>query len=266
MCLVAGWNGFVGRIWPTDNRVENPDIDYEEEWYDITHHCRNPTPTLNDCESTPTTVTQSSEQEYGELRASNRHPSTPCSHNITQSFSRGTGPYTFPRSTKLVNTSLACSQDFLKVWWRVEISSVVLRPRQKSHWVSARLGMHSSWEAKQRDAAVVGSFTPVSLLWMGTINLLITRHPSKTPCHLTHTSQSNHSSFLSSPNSLSNLSQLAISSDLAAASGSLLMHSSTEAFICAKLKHPAWKTLLSSVRWGASVVKRKAACWNFLFS
>ena len=140
MCFVAGWNGFVGRIWPAGNSVENPDIDYEEEWYDITHHCRNPTPTLNDCESTPTTVTQSSEQEYGELRASNRHPSTPCSHNITQSFSRGTGPYTFPRSTKLVNTSLACSQDFLKVWWRVEISSVVLRPRQKPHWVSSSFG------------------------------------------------------------------------------------------------------------------------------
>ena len=45
------------------------------------------------------------------------------------------------------------------------------------------------------------------------------------------------------------------------------MHSSTESFICAKLKHPAWKTLLSSVRWGGNFYKRKATCWNsFLIS
>ena len=65
--------------------------------------------------------------------------------------------------------------------------------------------------------------------------------------------------------SLPNFSQLALSPALAAASESLLMHSSTEAFICAKLKHPAWKTLLSSVGWGANVGKRKAACCNFCF-
>ena len=35
-----------------------------------------------------------------------------------------------------------------------------------------------------------------------------------------------------------------VSFDLAAASESLLMHRSTEAFICAKLKYPAWKVLL----------------------
>ena len=31
MCFVAGWNGFVGRIWPPGRSVEHPDIDYEEE-------------------------------------------------------------------------------------------------------------------------------------------------------------------------------------------------------------------------------------------
>jgi len=41
------------------------------------------------------------------------------------------------------------------------------------------------------------------------------------------------------PNSLSNFSQLALGLDLAAASESLLMHSSMEAFICAKLKDTA---------------------------
>jgi len=43
----------------------------------------------------------------------------------------------------------------------------------------------------------------------------------------------------SSRNLLSNYLQLALSSVLAAASVSLLMHSSTEAFTCAKSKHPA---------------------------
>jgi len=44
------------------------------------------------------------------------------------------------------------------------------------------------------------------------------------------------SCVLSSHNSLSNFSQVVLSSDLAAASESLLMHSSTEALIYAKLK------------------------------
>ena len=34
-----------------------------------------------------------------------------------QNFSRGTRQYTFPRSTKHVYTSLACSQDFSKICW-----------------------------------------------------------------------------------------------------------------------------------------------------
>jgi len=93
------------------------------------------------------------------------------------------------------------------------------------------LNIHSSWEAQQRDAAVVGSFTPVSRLCMGTINLPIFRHPSRTPCHLAHRSvcdtqecpldtqeSAKSSSFPSYPNSLSNFSQINLSSGLAAAS------------------------------------------------
>ena len=90
-----------------------------------------------------------------------------------QKLLRGTWPYIYPSSTKHVYTSLECSRDFLKICWRVEICSVVLRPRRKPHWVSSSFGsiifaaswhiVYSSWEAKQRDAAVVGSFTPVSL-------------------------------------------------------------------------------------------------------
>ena len=80
---------------------------------DSTHH--SPTPTLNDFDFTLSTGTQSSEQKYSYLTASKRHPSTPYSRNTPESFSRRTRPYIFPRSTKNVYTSLACSQDFLKI-------------------------------------------------------------------------------------------------------------------------------------------------------
>ena len=33
MCFATGWNGFIGRIWPAGRSVQNPDIDYEEEWW-----------------------------------------------------------------------------------------------------------------------------------------------------------------------------------------------------------------------------------------
>jgi len=95
--------------------------------------------------------------------------------------------------------------------------------------------MHSSWEAKQRDAAVVGSFTPVSLFVYGDDQFANLSVPFQNAMLL----DTQPSGVLSSPNSLSNFSQLALSSDLAAASESLLMHSSTEAFICAKLKYTA---------------------------
>ena len=36
MRFAAGWNGFAGRIWPAGRGVENPDIDYEEEWWQYT--------------------------------------------------------------------------------------------------------------------------------------------------------------------------------------------------------------------------------------
>jgi len=106
---------------------------------DSTQHCRSPAPSLNGCDLTPSTRTQSFEQEYSYLTGRKRHPSTLCSRNTSKSFPevpklpRGTHPYTFPRSTKHVLTSLACSQDFSKICWRVEICSVVLRPRRKSH-------------------------------------------------------------------------------------------------------------------------------------
>ena len=207
---------------------------------DSTRYCRSPTPTLNSCDLTPSIRTQSSEQEYSYLTASKRHPSTPHSRNTPQSFHEEPGRI-FSRGRQKMCTSLACSQAFSKIFWRVEICSVVLRPRQKSHWVSSsfgslfsrHLGIYSSWEAKQRDALVVGSFIPVSLFVDGHdqfANLSVSfqnatpldTHESAKPCGV-----------LSSLISLSNFTQLALSSYSTAASESLLMHSSTEAFICA---------------------------------
>ena len=166
----------------------------------------------------------------------------------------------------------ACSQDFSKICWRVEICAVVMRPWRKPHWYhtalvplfSQHLGIYTSWEAKQRDFLVGGSFTPNSFFAYGAdqfVNFSVT-FQNAMPLD-THES-AKPSGVLSSPNPLSNFSQFAWSSDLAAASGSLLMHS-TEAFICAKLKHSAWKTLFSSVRWGGNVDIRKAPCWNYCF-
>jgi len=55
----------------------------------------NPTPTLNGCDLTLSTGTQSSEQENSYLTASKRHPSTPYSHNTPNIFTRNPAIY-FP--------------------------------------------------------------------------------------------------------------------------------------------------------------------------
>jgi len=125
----------------------------------------------------------------------------------------------------------------------MEICSVVLRQQLKPHWVYPALvqlflrllGIHSSWEAKQRYDGVVGSFTPVSLFVYGDHQIANLSVPFQNAMPL----DTQPSVVLSSLNSPSNFLQLALSSDLAATSESLLMHGSTEAFICAKLKYPA---------------------------
>jgi len=58
-----------------------------------------------------------------------------------------------------------------------------------------KLGIHSSWEVKQRDTRVVGAFTPISLVVYENNQFANFRCPSKTPWHLTHTSQPNHPAF-----------------------------------------------------------------------
>jgi len=92
-------------------------------------------------------------------------------------------------------------------WWtssRVNIWAVVLRPGRNPYWVSfsfgsiislhtffKALGIHFSREAKYRDALVISAFFPVFLLVYGYDHpsLPIIQCPSRTPAHLTHTSQ-----------------------------------------------------------------------------
>ena len=86
---------------------------------DSTHPCGSPTPTVNGQDLTLPTRTQTSEQEYSDLTASNGRPSTPYSPNTPRSFSQGTRSYAFSTLTKHVKKSIAYSQDFSKFCWRV---------------------------------------------------------------------------------------------------------------------------------------------------
>jgi len=96
------------------------------------------------------------------------------------------------------------------------------------------LGVRFSREAKERDAPILVHSLLSHFLYIGMISLPTFQCPSKTPCHVCHAHESaKPPSVLSSTNLLLNLSQSTISSDLAAASECLLMHSSAEAFICA---------------------------------
>jgi len=87
---------------------------------DSIHPCRSLTPTVNGHDLTLPTRTQTSEQEYSDLTASNRRPSTSYSLNTPQSVSQGTRSYAFSRSTKHVKTFLAYSQDLSKCCRRVK--------------------------------------------------------------------------------------------------------------------------------------------------
>ena len=66
-------------------------------------------------------------------------------------LSWGTRSYAFSRWTNLCKGPY--SQDFSKICWRVNISSVVLRPGQKLHWVSSSFGSIISWHCFSRHMA-----------------------------------------------------------------------------------------------------------------
>ena len=68
--------------------------DYEEGLWQLTL-VRSPTPTMNSGDLTLPTRTQTSEQEYSDLAAINRRPSTSYSGNTPRNFTRGTHSNTF---------------------------------------------------------------------------------------------------------------------------------------------------------------------------
>jgi len=175
------------------------------------------------------------------VTTSKRHQSTPYSRNTHRTFREEPGNM-LSRGRQNMSILIWHAPRISRKFAGVEICSVALLQQRKPHWVSPALvrlfswhhGMHSSWETKQTDGAVVGSFTPVSLFVYGHDQFANLSVPFQNAMPL----DTQPSGVLSSPSSLSNFAQLVLSSDLAAASESLLMYSSTEAFICAKLIHP----------------------------
>jgi len=157
MCFEAEWNGFAGRIYPAGRSAENPDIDYVEEWWRTTPLSESNTNAGRlwfnsvDKDTIFWTGVQllDGQQEAPVNTVLPQHP---------QKFFTRNRPYTIPRSTKHVYMSMVLSQDLSKVYWTVEICSVVLRPvgrdenRTGYHpalvqLFSRYLGIHSSWEA-----------------------------------------------------------------------------------------------------------------------
>ena len=109
------WVTCVDKVGRCRKKVEKKttDIDYEEQWW---QHTASSESNIYDEQlrfHSPIRI-QTSQQEYNDLTASDRRPSTPYSRNTLQSFSRGTQYYAFMWSTKHAGTSFAYSQDFLK--------------------------------------------------------------------------------------------------------------------------------------------------------
>jgi len=169
-----------GRVkWPHRSDLAREPL-CKEPWYrlksgDSTHHCPSPTPKLNGCDLPPSTWTQFSEQEYSYLTVSKRHQSTPYSRNTHRTFRDEPGNIV-SRGRQNMSIPIWHAPRISRKFAGVEICSVVLRQQNGSrtgyHPALVQLfswhhGMHSSWETKQRDSAVVGSFTPVSLFVYG---------------------------------------------------------------------------------------------------
>jgi len=115
---------------------------------DRRHHRWSPAPTLNGCDWTSSTLTQSSEQECSYLKASKRHPSTPYCHNPSKAFLEEPG--CMPSRDRQNMLVLVYSQHFSKICWRGQTWSVVLLQRREPHWVSPSFGsviFVASWHA-----------------------------------------------------------------------------------------------------------------------
>jgi len=102
---------------------------------DSTHPCWSSTPVVNGHDLTLLTQTQTSEQEYTDLMASNKRPSTLHSRK-TQSFSQGTWSYALWGSQNMCEDIFNILPRFLKNLLESEMWSVVLQPGRKPHCVS----------------------------------------------------------------------------------------------------------------------------------
>ena len=214
---------------------------------------------MNGYALTPLKWTQSSEQEYSYLTASTRHPTVLPQHP-PKLYTRNTVVY-LPKVDETCEYVFGMLPGFLENL--LESGNLFCSATGAKKTALDVLQLWFSYfalsffnEAKQSDAPVVGAFNPVALVVYGDDQFASLSVPFQKHHDTWHTRVSQ--TILSSLNSLSNFSQLGLSSNLAAASWSLFMHSSTKAFICAKLKHPAWKMWLSSAKWDGNVDKRKA--------
>ena len=160
---------------------------------------------------TPPTRTKTSKQENSDLTASNsltasnrRTPATP-----PKAFHEESGRM-LSRGRQKVCRRFCHTPKISQNCWKVKISSVVLCPGRKPHWISIQLRynyfvasffeahyIHFSWEAKERYSHKVGTFTPVYLCVYGADHpiLPIFRCSLWTSSHLTHTSQPINSSI-----------------------------------------------------------------------
>ena len=121
-------------------------------WGDSTHPCQCPTPKVNGRDLTFPTWTQISEQQYSDLTASNRRPSTPYSRN--KLFTRNP-VVCFLEVDKAYVDVFGILPTFLKNLLESEISSVVLRPGRKPVCVSFSIGsiilrhlFQDTWQGK----------------------------------------------------------------------------------------------------------------------
>jgi len=120
---------------------------------------------MNGCDFTPSTRTQSSEQENSYLTASKRHPSTSHTRNTPNAFPK----LFFGRLPGFIENLLESANLFCNA---AGATQTALGVRQLCFNFFAlsffnKFGIHSSWEAEQRDTPVVGAFTPVSLVVYG---------------------------------------------------------------------------------------------------
>ena len=145
----------------------------------------------------------------------------------------------------------------------------MLRPGRKPYWVSSSFGSiisvffqdtwHTSFQWSYGKWCPGSRFIRSCLLFlcMGMISLPVFQCSSKSPWHLTHTSQSNQTAFYVLLIHSQNISQSASSSDFVAVSESLLMHTYTEAYSTyVKFKHTASRNL--------SVEVRRAGCFSWV--